>query len=82
MQVYFVYILKSLVHNRFYVGHTSNLEERLRRHNAGLVHSTKAYKPWKIVYTENKDNKSDAYKREMQIKSYKHGEALKKLIKE
>ena len=75
-----VYILKSLDYNRYYVGHTANLEKRLKEHNTGKVRSTKAYKYWKIVYSEIKQNKKEAYRREMQIKSFKHGEAFKKLI--
>lgn len=75
-----VYILKSLNYNRYYIGHSADAEKRLSEHNAGRVRSTKAYKPWKIVYFEVKSNKKEAYKREMQIKSYKHGEAFEKLI--
>ena len=41
----------------------------------------KKYLPWKIVYTETFKTKSEAYKRELQIKSYKGGNAFKKLIK-
>ncbi|MFA6077090.1 MAG: GIY-YIG nuclease family protein [Candidatus Paceibacterota bacterium] len=75
-----VYILKSLNYNRYYIGHSADVEKRLREHNIGKVHSTKAYKSWKIVYIENKPSKKEAYAREMQIKSFKHGEAFKKLI--
>ena len=78
--MYQVYILKSEKIDRHYIGHSDNLEKRVNIHNRGLVKSTKAYRPWKIIYTESADNKNDAYKREMQIKSYKGGEAFKKLI--
>ncbi|MEW6652758.1 MAG: hypothetical protein AB1394_04720 [Bacteroidota bacterium] len=44
------------------------------------VKSTKAYVPWKIVYLEHFESKSEAFKREMQIKRYKSGNAFKKLI--
>jgi len=77
---YKVYILKSELKPRFYIGHTNNLENRLNCHNTGKVRSTKSYKPWKIIYTEEFENKKEAYKREMQIKSYKKGEAFKKLL--
>lgn len=45
------------------------------------VRSTKAYSPWDIVYVEEFASKLGAYKRELKIKSYKGGEAFKKLIK-
>ncbi len=79
--MYVVYILKSETHNRYYTGHTVDLENRIKRHNNGYVRSTKFYRPWSVVYTENFLTKSDAYNREMQIKAYKHGDYFKKLIK-
>ena len=79
--MFYVYILRSKTRLRYYVGHTSNLRNRLNSHNAGDVISTKAYKPWEIVYTEKYNNKHDAYRREMQIKSYKGGRAFKALLK-
>jgi len=46
---YYVYILRSETDpNRFYVGRTGDLKERLTRHNRGDVQSTSRDKPWKI----------------------------------
>ncbi len=80
--MYNVYILKSLKFNRYYIGHSKNLEKRLKQHNQGKVKSTKAYRPWECIYTESFVNKQTAYKREMEIKAYKSGLAFKKLIKD
>mgnify|MGYP001562748845 CR=1 FL=1 len=80
MPEYRVYIIKSLNFDRYYIGHSADTEKRLKEHNVGKVRSTKAYRPWKIVYFEVKSDKKEAYKREMQIKSFKSGEAFKKLI--
>ena len=79
--MFYVYILKSINSNHYYIGHTSKLKGRLSDHNLGLVKSTKKYLPWKIVHTETFKTKSEAYKRELQIKSYKGGNAFKELIK-
>ena len=78
--MFYVYILKSINSKHYYVGHTSELQGRLSNHNSGLVKSTKKYLPWKIIHTENFKTKSEAYKRELQIKSYKGGNAFKKLV--
>ncbi|MFC2082306.1 GIY-YIG nuclease family protein [Bacteroidota bacterium] len=78
--MYYVYILKSMSHDRFYIGHTKNIEKRLSDHNRGKVKSTKPFVPWEIVYTEEFKSKSEAFKREMQIKSYKSGEAFQHLV--
>ena len=79
--MYTVYILYSKSLSRYYIGHCQNLLIRLTRHNRGLVKSTKSGVPWNIIYTVEYSSKQEAYKREMQIKSYKRGRAFKKLIK-
>ena len=79
--MYYVYILKSLIVDRYYIGHTSDLDKRLGEHNRGKTRSTKAYAPWKIVYTEEFGLKSEAFKREQEIKSFKSGFKFKELQK-
>ena len=45
----YVYILESLAEpERFYVGGTNDLRDRLKRHNAGAVTHTAKYKPWRV----------------------------------
>lgn len=78
--MYQVYILKSEAQARYYIGHSHDLIARLAAHNNGKVRSTKVYRPWSVVYSESCASKQEAYKREFQIKSYKGGEAFKKLI--
>jgi len=69
MASYKVYFLKSLKDKGFYIGCTSiNLSHRLNKHNAGHVKSTKHRRPWKIIYFEEYNNKSTAYKREYYLK--------------
>jgi len=78
--VFYVYILKGIKNERYYIGYTANLRQRLSQHNAGINRSTKSGRPWQIIYTETMVTKSDAYKREKQIKSYKAGRAFKQLL--
>ncbi len=66
---YFMYILKSKIVDRFYIGQTSNLKKRIKRHNSGEMFSTKPYCPWKIIYFETFLTRSDAMKREHFLKS-------------
>ena len=65
---HFVYMIKSLKCKRFYIGYTINTKRRIDEHNAGNTKSTNPFKPWKIIYYEEFDNKSDAYKREWHLK--------------
>ncbi len=67
--MYFLYILKSDSAEWYYVGVTENLDSRLKRHNSGLVRSTKSRKPYKVVYFEEYLSKANARKRELVIKS-------------
>ncbi|MEK7570401.1 MAG: GIY-YIG nuclease family protein [Patescibacteria group bacterium] len=78
--MYAVYILKSLQNGRHYIGHTDDLSSRLVRHNRGDVKATKAYRPWKVVYTETYTTRSAAYRRELGIKKYKGGIQFKNLF--
>lgn len=78
---YWVYILESLKNKRRYIGMTTNPQRRLLFHNLGKTRSTSHFAPYRIIYLEEYNNKKEALKRERQIKSYKGGEALKKLIK-
>ncbi|MBI2485027.1 GIY-YIG nuclease family protein, partial [Candidatus Uhrbacteria bacterium] len=78
--MFIVYILKSESSGRYYIGMTSDLEDRLRRHNRGDTTSTRNRGPWHVVWTEPFVKKTDAWKREQQIKSYKGGEAFKQLL--
>ncbi len=77
---YYVYILRSSKDSKFYIGSSHDVDARLRFHNAGLQRSTRNRIPFQLVYTEKLENKEKALLREKQIKSYKGGEAFKKLI--
>ena len=49
---YYVYLLKSKVSNRTYVGYSTNVHLRLRKHNgerAGGAKKTRKGRPWEIV---------------------------------
>jgi len=46
----YVYVLRSLKDDQFYVGLTRDLPLRLQQHNKGLVTSTKKRTPFELVY--------------------------------
>ena len=78
--MFFVYVLYSVDYQRIYIGFTSNIESRLFAHNHPSNKGwTKNFQPWKILYTEQYENKSDAMKREKQLKSAKGREFIKNL---
>lgn len=78
--MYSAYILLNSKTNRHYVGSTNNLNRRLLEHNRGQTKSTRQEGKWSLLYKENFWTPVEAKKREKQIKSYKGGNAFKKLI--
>lgn len=75
-----VYIMRNESTEKYYIGFTSNIRDRLKHHNSGASRFTRGKGPWKLVYQEHYQNKREAWLREKQIKSYKGGNAFKKLI--
>ncbi|MGB2697508.1 MAG: GIY-YIG nuclease family protein [Candidatus Zixiibacteriota bacterium] len=69
MQSYHTYVLLSEKDNHFYIGMTSCLQKRVYQHNVGKVKSTKARRPFKLFYYEEYQDKTEARKREIFLKS-------------
>jgi len=75
-----VYILHSETLDKYYIGQTSQPEERVNQHNRGESSYTKAGIPWKLVYRESFHTRSEAMKREKQLKASKNREYIRRLI--
>jgi len=67
--MYFTYIIYSVNFNKYYVGLSANVNQRLKSHNAGKVKSTKAFTSWELVHIEKFDTRIEARKREKYLKS-------------
>jgi len=78
---YYVYILYSELKDQYYIGHTSDLENRLYRHTNSGSKATKKATDWKIVYTQQFEAKAEAYQREFEIKNKKSRKYIESLIK-
>jgi predicted GIY-YIG superfamily endonuclease len=65
-----VYVLESLITKKYYVGMTEDLTNRLKEHNAGRSKFTSAYKPWKVIYTEETVNFGEGRIREKYFKTF------------
>jgi putative endonuclease len=67
--MYYVYILRC-EGGSFYTGSTNDVEKRFKDHLSGKgAKYTKSHKPEKLIYQENFKTKSQALKREIEIKS-------------
>lgn len=75
--MFYVYILKSTVDEKLYIGSTNDLKRRLSEHNEGKVRSTKPRTPFVLKYYESFSTEDDARHREWSLK--KNGNALAQL---
>ena len=70
--MFYTYILQSEKNNKFYIGYTEDLDQRIREHNLGLSSHTSKYIPYKIIWYKEFELKSEARKFEGYIKKYKN----------
>jgi len=77
---FYTYVLYSAKVNKIYIGQSSNLEKRLWEHNNGLSKYTKRYIPWEIIYKETFESRTEAMKREKELKTQKGREFVWELI--
>ena len=66
---FFVYILYSESIDSYYKGQTSDLEDRLHRHNSGYEKATKSGTPWKLIWCTQKATRSEALILEKKLKN-------------
>lgn len=76
---FFTYAIRSEKDGRIYVGMSRDVDRRILEHNGGFVKSTKAYRPWKIIFKKLMGNRADARKEEKRLKSDYGKEYLKNL---
>ena len=78
--MHYTYILQSDKDGSFYVGYSENPQKRLIKHNSAKTGYTARKQPWKLVYTEEYNTKTEALKRERFIKAQKSRVFIMNLI--
>ena len=78
--MFYIYAISSLDRNYIYVGMTNNLEARIERHNKGREKTTRPYRPFKLIYSEEVNGeRSEARRREKYWKSGVGKERLRQI---
>src|SRR5437016_5527171 len=77
----YVYVLYSDTSKNFYVGFTHDLKKRIAEHNNGLNFSTKAYRPWELIYYEAHRDENDGRRREKYLKTTAGDQALHRMLR-
>ncbi len=75
-----LYVLKSKRNGRYYIGHTTNLAQRLAAHEKGQVASTRHLRPCVLVYSEEHPDPTSARRREWYLKSLKSRKVIQELV--
>ncbi len=81
MKEFIVYVIKSQIDGRLYVGFTDSIDRRIKEHNDGRTKSTKGFRPWILVYTEYAYTREQARNREKYLKSGCVKEFLKLILR-
>jgi putative endonuclease len=78
--MYTFYILHSTQLNKHYIGFTGDLiEDRLRKHLSDHSGFTSKAKDWLVVHVEHFQLKSDAARREKEVKAWKSATKIRAL---
>jgi len=80
--MFYLYILYSPQFSKNYTGTAVDVMNRLKVHNDGKVKSTRPWRPWIIIYTEEYSTLSEARKREWFLKYTPQGGKEKRKILE
>jgi putative endonuclease len=75
-----IYAIKSSARKYIYVGMTSDFDRRFSEHNTGRNKTTRPYKPFQVLYTEQRTTRAEARKREQYLKSGIGKEFLKSFV--
>ena len=77
---FLVYIIYSPSLDQYYIGHTEDIQDRIFRHKNSGSKSTKKANNWVLKFTEEFAIKSEAMKRELEIKSKKSRKYIERLV--
>jgi putative endonuclease len=66
-----VYIIYSESHDKYYIGQTNDIVDRIKRHINGLENFTSLYLPWVLKCVIKKLSRSEAMILEKEIKKLK-----------
>ena len=79
---FYIYILQSLKDFSFYVGQCADLDRRMSKHADGMSKYTSSKRPLRLVYFEVFFSRTEAIKREKEIKNKKSRKYIEQLIKD
>jgi putative endonuclease len=80
--MFYVYVLKSQMDGNLYIGYTTNLKNRLQKHQNGEVLSTSPRRPFELIFYEGYKSMEDAKRRERYLKTSKGKSSLRMMLRD
>jgi putative endonuclease len=80
VSIYFTYVLISEKDKKLYIGYSTDLKKRIKRHSDGKVIATRNRRPLKLIHYEVFINMHNAKNREIFLKSGRGRKQLKSSI--
>ena len=78
---WYVYVLRSIKDQMFYIGSTNDLQRRVAEHQAGKNISTARRLPMELLYFEGHRCKEDTIRREKYFKTTKGKVTLRQMLR-
>lgn len=78
----FVYILRSLKNNRFYIGSSNNIETRFNQHQSGYVKATRYIRPLRLELFQEYGSINLARAIEQKLKNLKRKDYIENILKD
>jgi len=77
---YYCYILYSAKLDRYYVGHTEDMDQRLIQHNSGVSTFTSKANDWILVFKKEFSTREEARNKEHEVKKKKSRKYIEWII--
>jgi len=77
---YTLYILYSKSLDKYYIGHTNDMNRRIYEHNIGKEKFTRKGIPWEIKFHQAYETKAEAYAEERRLKKCKNRKYLEEYM--
>ena len=70
--MHYLYLIESEKSNKYYIGQTNDLQDRIQRHNESRCRYTKGKGPWELISYKIFSSRSEAVKEEKRLKHAKN----------
>ncbi|HPL95771.1 MAG TPA: GIY-YIG nuclease family protein [bacterium] len=83
--MFFAYAIYNQIRDKIYIGYTSDLEKRLKRHNSELPNKKTSFTRlnsgyWQLIHKEGSPTRQEAILREKKLKTFQGRKFIRNII--